>query len=189
MNETTTINEPPAIELLDRRAEDYALNRESLAADLREMEAQLNAVRDHFLPALKQSAAATSASKAALEAAIAANSGLFKSPRTMELHGIKFGYKMSKGKIEPGPNTVALIRKNLPEKEETLIKIKEELIKGPLKDLSAGERQSIGCRLVGVGDQLIIKSTTDAIDKVIDKILEDAGTVDGDEKPLSVADA
>lgn len=179
MQDTDTDTEMTPIDVIDRLAASYALNREGLADTLREMEAQLQAVREHFLPALKAEAAATGAARDRLAAAIEAQPELFLKPRSVQLHGIKCGIQSVPEKVEPGPNTVELIRKNMPEAFDTLVRVEEKPIKAQLKELSRGDRQRCGCTTTPAEDRVLIKATGDAIETLVDKIIEDASASEG----------
>jgi len=166
------------IETFDTLTETYALCREELADSLRNLEDELQAVRRNYLQQIKDHAATTQQAKSDLENAIETAPAMFVKPRSFVLHGIKIGFKKSKGKIEPGKNAVELIRKHLADRFDVLVETKEEPIKPALADLTAGERQLIGCKLVGAGDLPFVKATGDNIEKLVDKILEDAGSVE-----------
>lgn len=177
--ETDTHTEMKPLDVIERLAGVYAMHREDLAGELKEMEAQLQAVRDHFLPMLKRSAALTGQAKDRLSAAIEAHPELFVKPRSVQLHGIKCGYQAVAEKVEPGPNTVELIEKHFPKAAEVLIKTEKKPVKAQLKELSRGDRRKVGCTTVPSADIVLIKPTGDAIEKMVDKIIEDASAASG----------
>jgi len=177
MTDVTTLK---PIDRLDHKNQRYSLCRDSLLQEYREMAAQLEAVKALFLPALKALAAKAGEARAELEKEIAAHPELFVKPRTMQLHGIKFGYQAVAETVAPGPNTIALIEKHLPEEQvELMIEVKKSVVKSTLKDLSPGDRQRLGCVLTPRTDRILIKPTGDALEAVIDKILDEAASDEG----------
>ncbi|MFW6217433.1 MAG: hypothetical protein ACOC4K_00410 [Verrucomicrobiota bacterium] len=174
MNDTDTTPAAGSIDTIDRLTEAYALHREGLADTLREMEAQLQAVRDHFLPDLKSRASATGQAKDRLAAAILDDPDRFVKPRSIQLHGVKVGFQSVPEKVAPGPNTVELIEKNFPERAEQLIEVKKKPILRALRELTRGERRLAGCQTVEAEDVVLIKPTGDAVEKLVDKIIDDA---------------
>lgn len=170
------IIEMQPMDAIEEKAEDYSVARDLLEMELRSMNEALELVRLRYLPELKKRAAATRRELAALQALIEANPELFKRPRTVEVHGVKLGYRSLPRKVAPGPNTVALIEKHCPEKVETMIEVTKKPISSTLQKLSPGERQKLGCVVTGGGDAILIKHSTDSLEKLLKKILEEPFT-------------
>jgi hypothetical protein len=81
--------------------------------------------------------------------------------------------------IHLGPNSLDLIKKRLPKLAEKLIKTEEKVVKSALGDLKPAELQQIGATMSGGHDKVLIKPVDDALDKLIEKVLEDATSEEG----------
>ena len=162
-----------AIRELDHISRNYAKARTILAdrKAAHDDEAKVVARRHHR--GIKNAALLCAEHQKQLEAIIEAHPKLFVKPRTMTLHGIKLGLKKGKGKTDwlPDAKVCELIRKHLPEQSEQLIQTIESPIKAALLKLDAKTLQKLGYSVSDTGDQIVIKTTVDDLDKFIEAIL------------------
>lgn len=153
---------------------DYKAARDILTERVQTCKDEQLAILHRKAPGIRSAAAKTRDAKARLEAQIEANPELFETPRTQTIEGIKIGYQKGRGKVIVGKNAVTLIRKHFPEQFEQLVKTEHKPIAKSLQGLSSGDLQRIGCQITDTGDQIIIHIPSDNLDKLVDKLLEDA---------------
>jgi hypothetical protein len=132
------------------------------------------------MPLIKKWVERAAAEQAILEALIKESPELFDKPRTIVLFGIKVGLGKGKGKIEweSASSVVRLIKKHFPEQADLLIKTTEKPLKKALAQLSVAELKKLGIQVDETDDQVIIKSVDSEIDKLVAKLLEEAGEID-----------
>jgi hypothetical protein len=169
---------PKAITLIDieTHAKTYAAARTIVADRVSALELEVQAAQRRKLPGIKSAVAEAADAKARLEAAIEQGRELFKSPRTITVHGIKCGLQKGKGKItwlgKPAA-VVALIKKHLADKAKMLIKTEETLKKASLNSLSVEELKKIGCTVGATGDHVYVAAEDTAVDKLVERILKE----------------
>ena len=144
---------------------------ETLIGDL---EADLAAVKAKHLRAIKRQAAIVAAREAELHSAVEQSPALFIKPRTATMHGTKFGYTTSEGKLEwnDADQVVANVRKHFPKRFDELVKTEYTPKKDVLRDLPAGELARLGCRIEGAGDIVLLKRVAGDVEKLINKLIE-----------------
>lgn len=154
----------------------FADARQTLAARVRQVEAEVQAVQARHLPALREAVDTAANTRARLETAIEEAPHLFVKPRTVQWHGVKVGFEKGKGAItwDDPDQVIRLIRKHLPEQAETLIKVDEKPVKKALGQLTTAELKKIGCTVVESGDRVVVRATDSEIDKVVDQLLRAA---------------
>ena len=159
------------LEILCARYDEESTQLESLIAAL---EADLEAVKQKHLGALKRQASVVARREAELQSAIEANGSLFVKPRSVTLHGIKVGLTYSKGCLEfdDADTVIRLIKKLHKAEADTFIRTKEEPNKEALWTLSVDQLAQLGCRIEGVGDQVICKRVAGDVEKLIKKLIE-----------------
>jgi hypothetical protein len=168
---------PTPLQHINALAEGYAKKRAWLDEITTEIDdAQRAVLRMHKR---RLTAAHAGAAEAFLElhTGIANNPQLFEKPRTFIVHGIKIGYQKQKGKvvIADEAKTIALIRKHLGEDAAaTLIKTVESVIKPAAANLSASDLKRTGIELTADTDKVVISSVDSDLDKLIDRLLEEA---------------
>lgn len=161
---------------LERRAKALADARETLTAIVTELNAGIEALKRDHMTALKRAVNAAAERHEGLKALIEQNPGLFVRPRTVVMHGIKFGFVKGAGKLEyeDEARVCALIRKHLPEQAETLIATKEAPVKTALAQLSVAELKRLGITVEGTDDQVVIRPTDTAVDRLVTQLLKSA---------------
>ncbi len=110
------------------------------------LDRQINAVRMEFYKKILPMSRQYSQQRKELETLIEQNPQLFVKPRTIDVNGVKFGMKKSKGKIviEDSGKTLEKIKTLLKDKKEFLIEQKESLLRNGLAQLSDHEMAAVG---------------------------------------------
>lgn len=170
------MDKPTPIDLLGQRAEALARARKHLADFVAAMNEGLERLRADNMPGLRQCIDAGGAAWSALEAEIKAHPECFVRPRTMSLHGIKFGFAKGKGGLEIADpdRTVALIRKHLPDQADVLIATREAPVKDALAQLPADQLKRIGVEVKGTGDTVVIRPADSDLDKLVKALVGEA---------------
>lgn len=158
---------------IERRAKEYAEARARLKDRVDALEAEIAKLRREHITGIKRAAEAASRHREALAAAVDESRGLFEKPRTTVMHGIRVGVMKDKGQLDwdDDARVVALIRRHLSDRFDTLVKVTEKPVKSALQQLSAAELQRIGVRVVETGDAVYVKPADSEIDKLVDKLL------------------
>ena len=160
---------------IEKLTKDYAEGRGQLSDRVRALEDEINAIKRRHLPGIKISVGKAMEKKSRLEAALQESAALFVKPKTMILHGIKIGFQKMKGKLSwaDPDQVVKLIKRHLPDLEETLIKKTETPVKDALQQLSAADLKRIGVTVEETGDQVVIKGTDSEVNKLVEALLKD----------------
>ena len=177
-----------ALDGVGDRAEALARARGQLAELVQVLEEGLNHLKADAMPMIRESIDAAATAWSALAAEIEAHPELFVKPRTVSMHGIKFGFGKGKGGLEiaDADRTCALIKKHLPDQAEVLIATKETPVKDALAQLPAADLKRIGVNVKDTGDQVVIRPADGEIDKIVKALIKaavgDAGEAgEGDE--------
>lgn len=167
------------------RAEALAHARGQLAELVQALEEGLNHLKADAMPMIREAIDRASTAWSGLEAEIVAHPELFVKPRTVSMHGIKFGYGKGKGglEIDDADRTCALIRKHLPDQAEVLIAAKYSPVKDAIAQLLPADLKRIGVNIKGTGDQVVIRPADGEIDKIVKALIKAAvgAAEEGDE--------
>jgi hypothetical protein len=166
----TTLND------LERRAKALADTREAVSAIVGELNAGIDALKREHMKALKRAVAAAAEQHERLRAVIEENPQLFVKPRTVVLHGIKFGYVKGAGKLEYDDErrVIALIRKHFPDQVDVLVATRETPVKAALSQLAVADLKRLGVTVEGTDDVVVIKPTDSEVDKLVNQLLKSA---------------
>ena len=161
---------------IETRAARLAKTRAKLAEVVGDLDADIAKARRRRMPIIKKLVAEAEAERSAIQLLIEDNKHLFVRPRTVVMHGIKIGLAKGKGKIEipDAAQVIKLIRKQLPEQADLLIKTTEEPVKGAIAGLTVAELKKIGVTVIEAGDQVVIKPTDGEVEKLVDALLKSA---------------
>ncbi len=154
----------------------YAAARAVVSERVAALEAEVHDAQRRKLPGIKSAVAEAADAKARLEAAIEQGRDLFKSPRTITIHGIKCGLQKGKGKIEFSSESgvITRIKRFFGEaKAAVFIKTTEKLQKKALSTLSVDELKKIGCTVGATGDHVYVAAEDTAVDKLVERILKE----------------
>lgn len=161
---------------LDRAAKDYSDARAAIDSITRELNADIEALKRKYIGKLKEAVGRGADKCAALENLIEANRDLFADPKSMILHGLKFGFRMSKKRIEAGDSSVVIemIKSAFPGKKSVLIATEEKLVKAGLETLTDEELKAIACERIPGQDECFIAPVDNEVDKFVTKLMNDA---------------
>lgn len=117
----------------------------------------------------------------ALLALVHESPNLFQKPKSLNLHGLKFGWKKEKGRIsfEDPEKVIKLIRKHLPELADTLIITTEKPSKDAMNGLQVDQLKKIGVKVTADSDVAFLGNSDSDVDKLVNALLgagEDSST-------------
>lgn len=165
------------METVNKRAEDYADERDRLCLLVETLERQVEDVKRQALPDIRDAVRRTSEAHDRLRAAIETHPELWEGKRrTVVIAGVRVGMTKGKGKLtwEDAEQVVKLIRRHFPEQAEAMIRVREEPIRKALAELTVTELKRLGVTVEETDDQVVIKPTDSEVDKLVSKLLEDA---------------
>jgi hypothetical protein len=164
------------LEVVTERAEALATHRERLGALVGALNKSIELLKADHMPELRAAITEATDSWASLEAGIRANPELFVKPRTISVHGIKFGLAKGKGSLEIAneAKTIMLIEKHFPEKADVLIDVKKTPAKDAICLLPAADLKRIGCEVKDTGDRVVIKPSDGEVDKIVKALISAA---------------
>jgi len=165
------------METVNKRAEDYAAERDRLCLLVETLERQVEDVKRQALPDIRDAVRRTSEAHDRLRAAIETHPELWEGKRrTVVIAGVRVGMTKGKGKLtwEDAEQVVKLIRRHFPEQAEAMIRVREEPIRKALAELTVTELKRLGVTVEETDDQVVIKPTDSEVDKLVSKLLEDA---------------
>lgn len=153
----------------------FAEANNQLAGVIDEMETEINRIKKDYLKRLQPLADNVSIEKALLKDMIDESRLIFVRPKTYVFHGVKVGLQSSKGtiKVIDETKTIELIKKNLPDAAENMIKCSESVIKQSLTLLSNDELVKINCQKTPGVEMILIKSNRDEVEKFIDAMIKE----------------
>lgn len=161
------------LEMIETATRLYANTREVLAGKVRQLEAEIEAVKRQRLPGIKAALARAAEAEGKLRTVITVAPELFEKPRTLILHGVKVGYRKASGKLvwDDPDQVVALIRKHVPDQADVLIVTTEKPSKAALVQLSAAELKRLGVRVSDCNDEVVIAPVDSEVDKLVEALL------------------
>lgn len=162
---------------IEERTRYYAACRDELGVRIKTLEDEITVLREQHRAGLIEALRAHKQAETELRQAIAAAPGLFESPRTRVLHGIRVGYQKGRGGLEIADEeaTLKLIRKHCPDMADALIKTTERPIRKALQALDAGLLKRLGVNILGAGDVIVLTATDGDLDKLINALQGDDG--------------
>lgn len=138
------------------------------------MEQELNQIRKEHLDIIKPQLKKLRAAGEKLQQLLDENKDCFIKPKTQIFHGFKVGFAKGKGKKEfDNAQTVELIKKQLPDLANVLIKIEESVISKALDTLSVSDLKKIGVNISEAQDEIVIRPVDSEIKKIVDKIISE----------------
>lgn len=164
-----------SVKELEKLVKDYADARQTLNNRVQALEDDVEAVKRKALPSIKHAANKAKTLQAELSAAIDTSRDLFNKPKTMSIHGIKFGLQSKAQDIswENEEQVIKRIKSKMVPQIDVLINTKESLHKSALKQLSPQDLKRLGIEIVPGVDVVIIKDTNSDIDKLVKKLLDE----------------
>jgi len=166
---------PPAgpLGLIEAHCRAYERESAELETMIADLEADLGGVKRRHLQALRGQAALVAGREAQIIDAVAAAPGLFQKPRTLILHGVKIGFARAEGRIAWDDDDLLArrIRKILPALESELIRTRDDFNKEALRRLDADQRKSLGVRIEGEGDDVVVRRMAGELKKLFDAMV------------------
>jgi len=158
-------------------AESLADVSDILKKHLDALEKQQQALRMEFYKKILPMSRQYSQQRKQLEILVGDNPQHFIKPRTIEVKGVKFGMKKSKGKliVEDKDQTIEKIKTLLKGKEDLLIEMKESLVKASLSKLAPHEMEAVGVKKEADNSNAVfiqIKSLNNS-ESLLQKLVED----------------
>ena len=137
------------------------------------LEADLEAVKQKHLAALKRQARVVANREAELHSAVEVSAGLFTKPRTHIMHGTKVGMASSIGSVvfEDEAQVVKLVEKHFKNRFDELVKTEHTPRKDSLRQLTMAELAKLGCAVDGAGEVVIVKRVAGDVEKLINKLI------------------
>ena len=137
------------------------------------LEADLEAVKQKHLAALKRQARVVANREAELHSAVETSPALFVKPRTYIMHGTKVGLASSIGSVvfEDEAQVVKLVEKHFKERFDELVKTEYTPRKDSLRQLTEAELAKLGCAVDGAGEVVIVKRVAGDVEKLINKLI------------------
>lgn len=169
-------------------ASDRALALEALAKKYREacnlleervqnLENEVADAHRRCFPGIKRALAKATEAKDTLATEIDRNRDLFDNPRTVTLHGTRYGLAKGKGGLEWDDDDeviVARIEKLHPDQLDTLLIVKKSPSKTGLQELDAKSLKRLGISVAEAGDAVFIKSTDGDATKMVKRLLKES---------------
>ena len=171
------------MEHIEHLTQAYAARRDELSGVVEDVEHRIEDLKRRAMPGIKQAVRDATEAHDKLRAAIEANPDLWAGKRrTVVIAGVRVGMMKGTGKIiwEKPEDVVKLIRRVFPDRAESMIRTEEKPIRKALAELSVSELRRIGCTVEDTDDQVIIKPTDSAVDKLVQALLADAERIEGD---------
>lgn len=172
-----TIASPSPIAKMDALAANLAKRRAELADLVAVIDNEQRAVLAKHRADLRAAYGKTAGAQAALQAVVQEHPECFVKPRTLVLHGVKFGFQKGAGRlmINDEAKTITLIRKQLDEAQAAiLIKVVESINKKAAGNLTASELKKIGMHIEEAGDRVVLSYVDGALDELLNRLLADA---------------
>lgn len=149
--------------------------RSLLNAKLIALKSEMDAVRRNHISSIRKTLAKVDELTAATRELVAAAPALFEKPKTTTLAGIKVGFQQTKARmeIEDAEETVARIRRLLPNTSDTYIQTEEKPIRAALAQLPAHSLRRLGIRVVEGADEPIVRPQDGEVEALCKNLLEE----------------
>lgn len=160
---------------VERLTARYAERRNTLMQLMSELDEAMMELKRRRIGEIRKAANAARETKAELVEVLQRNKTDFEDPKTRIFHGIKVGFRKLVGKVtfDDADLVVKLIKKNLPESVDILIKKTETPNKNALSNLPVNDLKKIGCSVADDTDDVVISASDSDIDKIVDALLKD----------------
>lgn len=166
---------------IEQQAAEYAAARAALTDRVAILQAEIDALTRREMPCIRQAVEAAASHHDLLHHAIEAAPDLFEKPRTQIFSGIRCGYMTGKARVEipDEAETIRRIRAQLPaDQAQLLIAVSERVDKRAVADLTAADLKRLRIRVEPGADDIVIKPTDSAVDKIVAALLKDAERIE-----------
>ena len=158
---------------LEQQTKQYADQHTELRDAVEAFNWEVEDIKNKHLSDIREKVLAVKTAQSKLEQAIKDNSAAFNKTKTLTLHGIKIGTQKQKGTINFADNSIALIKKKMPDQVDNLILTKQTISKTAASHLSVADIKKIGGEVIADKDAIIIKSMDSNVDKLVIQLLKD----------------
>jgi len=167
---------PVALQPLEVRARLLTEARTALAAEVTELQDQIERLRRQHMPRIRELVARAANHTNTLQAMVAERRECFVKPKTVVLHGIKCGFEKQKGAlhIQDADRTCELVLKHMPERYEELVIISPKPRKSALALLPSTDLRRLGITIVDATDQVVVRPVDTEVDKIVNALLASA---------------
>ncbi len=165
------------MEKIQAKAAYYADYRSVLSAQVAALQGEIETLKRAHMDEIRRLVRHASEAKDMLRIEISAAPELFVRPRTQVMSGIKCGYAKQRGKVEMTDEAAVIrrIRTLLPsEQAELLVRVRENVHKPAVYDLTAADAKRLGIRIADDEDVVVIRPTDSEVDKLVAALLDDA---------------
>ena len=171
MSDTITRQTDIEVAEIENRMKILGDARGALEAELQRAEAKLAAVRDQHAEKLKAAAARVQSLEAELISLVHRVPHLFKKPQSLEINGVRTGWRKGKGRLEL-PDTDKLI-KRIGEvltraQQQAVVKVKVTVLRGQLARLPGEILKKLGVNLTAAGQEPFISYPKSDLEKQVD---------------------
>lgn len=165
---------PYTLQQIEQQAANHAKAHTALMQVTVDLKAELEGVQKRYKTKLNKAIAEAAASETALLDMVAESPKVFQKPKSQVLHGIKCGFKKSKGKIviTDEAQTIKLIRKQLPDLAAVLIVTTETPSKEAMNSLDAAQLKKIGVTVTADTDVAFITDPASETDKLVAALMK-----------------
>jgi hypothetical protein len=181
----TTENTPALAEVL-KHAKPYAAALQTLEERVQNHQDEQLALSRRNLPGIRAALEKLGEARCALVAALAAAADSFAEPnqRTLTVFGLKLGFRKNIGRLiaDDDARVIERIARLMPDKLDQLAPSVRSLDKKALANLTAAELKRLGCELAGAGDEMVIKSATSDVEKLVRRLVTEDETMTAYEK-------
>lgn len=170
-----------SMETIEQLTKAFSAARDRLAEAVMELEREIEILKARHMPAIRAHVRQLAREQDELRSAIEDDPKLWSGKRrTVVIAGIRVGLAKGKGKIvwQDSDRVVAAIHRAFPDQAMTLVRVREEPNRKALANLTVAELRRIGCEIEDSDDQVVIKPTDTAVDKLVDALLKDAERVE-----------
>jgi len=169
---------------IQAHAAKYSDLRSVLADQVTALQGEIEALQRRHMSEIKRLVRAASGARDTLRISIVSAPDLFVRPRTQVLSGIKCGYLKQRGKVTLADEQAVIrrIRTLLPtEQAELLIRVRENVHKPAVYDLTTADAKRLGIRIADDEDVVVIRPTDTNIDKLVAALLAESERMEVDE--------
>ncbi len=161
---------------IERAAEQYAQKCTALSETLAALDEDVTAAKKQHLPQVRRRADAAAGAKDALRAEIDSAPELFEKPKSRVLHGVKVGFRKQPGELDFDSEAAVVkrIEQHLPEDLDRLTRVRTNLNKTALGQLSGADLKRLGVTVLGDGEEIVIRLVAGDVEKIVSALLEEA---------------
>lgn len=147
--------------------------RSLLNAKLIALQSELDAVRRGHINSIRKTLAKVEALTESTRALVASAPALFEKPKTTTLAGIKVGFQKGKARLEiaDAEETIARIRKVLPDTADNYIQTEHSPIRAALAQLPAALQKRVGVKLIEGEDEVVVRPQDNDIEGLCKALL------------------